>query len=268
MKIILVILPPTLPGRGDTGGMTPALPHAHWSGAPSPTHHWMGALLRAVAMLVSFAASILRMPPSRLPRECHTDVTPARLPKETSGQPETHLAAPDSHANPADNPPRSHSRACPENPGWLNQGIVLLPRTGEAQRQLAEERSRPGGGQLPRSTARPVPHPTVVSDPSERASPPPFGGGESPCSLRAERGFSSGISAPKHSFRSRSRNSAGLQPPHAAHFAGDRTYARCRLCKRLDFHLHVAGARMQQVRPVSHHPHMSAPEHEIAAPEA
>jgi hypothetical protein len=44
----------------------------------------MGALLRAFAMLVSFAASILRMRLSLLSGECHTDAEPETLPEQES----------------------------------------------------------------------------------------------------------------------------------------------------------------------------------------
>jgi hypothetical protein len=65
--------------------MTRAHLRANWSGVPSLTELWLGALLRAFAMLVSFAANLLRMRPSRLSRECHADVTPAMLPEPESG---------------------------------------------------------------------------------------------------------------------------------------------------------------------------------------
>jgi hypothetical protein len=45
----------------------------------------MAALLRLAAMLVSNAASVLRMRPSRLPGECHADATPATLPPAARG---------------------------------------------------------------------------------------------------------------------------------------------------------------------------------------
>jgi hypothetical protein len=45
----------------------------------------MAALLRLIAMLVSHAASLLRMRPGRLSGECHADATPQTLPSATSG---------------------------------------------------------------------------------------------------------------------------------------------------------------------------------------
>jgi hypothetical protein len=65
--------------------MTRAHLRANWIRPPSLTELWLGALLRAFAMLVSFAANFLRMRPSRLSRECHVDVTPATLPEPESG---------------------------------------------------------------------------------------------------------------------------------------------------------------------------------------
>jgi hypothetical protein len=53
---------------------------AHWGGSPSLIHHWMEALLRLAAMLLSNLARLLGMRVSRLSGECHTDVTPQALP--------------------------------------------------------------------------------------------------------------------------------------------------------------------------------------------
>jgi hypothetical protein len=60
--------------------MTRAQSVANWSGIPSLSQLLLAALLRLAAMLVSGAVHSMRMPLSRLPRECHTDVTPDRLP--------------------------------------------------------------------------------------------------------------------------------------------------------------------------------------------
>ena len=62
--------------------MTTAQPRANWIRTPSLTELWLEALLRAFAMLWSNLATIVGMRPSRLPRECHTDVTPASLPQQ------------------------------------------------------------------------------------------------------------------------------------------------------------------------------------------
>jgi hypothetical protein len=58
---------------------------ANWSGVLSLSHLWMAALLRLSAMFVCGAVSFLRMRPSRLPGECHADVTPQTLPSANSG---------------------------------------------------------------------------------------------------------------------------------------------------------------------------------------
>jgi hypothetical protein len=58
---------------------------AHWIGPPSLTELWLGALLRAVAMLVSYAASMVRMRLSLFSGECHTEVEPDALPGQESG---------------------------------------------------------------------------------------------------------------------------------------------------------------------------------------
>ena len=77
--------------------MNRAQSDAHGSGVPSLSHHWMAALLRLIAMLVSSAACPLRV--SRLARACHTDVTPARLPAMEDGTQakETETAEANSH---------------------------------------------------------------------------------------------------------------------------------------------------------------------------
>ncbi len=74
--------------------MTTAHPRANWSRTPSPIHHWLEALLRAFAMLWSNLADIVRMRPSRLPRECHTDATPASLPQQDRDPIKEHAPGP------------------------------------------------------------------------------------------------------------------------------------------------------------------------------
>jgi hypothetical protein len=54
---------------------------ANWSGAPSPIHRWMEALLRLAAMYLVSLAGLFGMRPSRLVGECHTDATPQALPQ-------------------------------------------------------------------------------------------------------------------------------------------------------------------------------------------
>ncbi|MBI1358811.1 MAG: hypothetical protein GC155_00840 [Alphaproteobacteria bacterium] len=73
--------------------MTSAHSTAHWPGNPAPTQLWQGALLRLIAMLASALATIVRMPLTRLPRECHTDVTPERLPAQDCDSLEKNTAA-------------------------------------------------------------------------------------------------------------------------------------------------------------------------------
>ncbi len=63
--------------------MTKAQRRAKWSGAPSPIHHWMEALLRVVAMLWSIVAATFQMSPSRHARECDTPPAPQALPRRT-----------------------------------------------------------------------------------------------------------------------------------------------------------------------------------------
>src|SRR5690348_2981578 len=73
--------------------MTQAQGHANRAGNPSLCHQWMASTLRVLAMLVSIVAALLKMRPSRVPGECHTDVTPAALPEAGSNTiEETNLA--------------------------------------------------------------------------------------------------------------------------------------------------------------------------------
>jgi hypothetical protein len=51
---------------------------------PSPLDRWIDAMLQLFAMLVSSVASTLQMTRRRLAAECHSDVTPADLPRETT----------------------------------------------------------------------------------------------------------------------------------------------------------------------------------------
>jgi hypothetical protein len=65
--------------------MTRAHLRANWSGVPSFSQLLLAALLRAFAMLVLYAASIVGMRLSLLSGECHTEVEPETLPALTSG---------------------------------------------------------------------------------------------------------------------------------------------------------------------------------------
>ena len=68
-----IMLPMTRHKHAHTGLVTPQLPQL-----------LLTAVLRVIAMLVSSVASTLQMPRRRLAAECHSDVTPTVLPRETS----------------------------------------------------------------------------------------------------------------------------------------------------------------------------------------
>ncbi len=67
-----MMLPMTWHKHAHTGLVTPSFPQL-----------LLTAMLRLFAMLVSSVASTLQMTRRRLPAECHSDVTPADLPRET-----------------------------------------------------------------------------------------------------------------------------------------------------------------------------------------
>ena len=125
----------------------------------------MAALLRLAAMLVSNAAFLLRMRPSRLPGECHADATPQTLPEATSSphNKEQQAAATNSHAS-------------------RNSADVLLPRAGEVQSVRTAERSGPGGGPPHRLvTAPPALHRIVPALRAMHASLPRSGEEDQAC---------------------------------------------------------------------------------------
>ncbi len=68
-----ILLPMTRHKHTHTGLVTPSLPQL-----------LLTAMLHLFAMLVSSVASTLQMTRRRLPAECHSDVTPAGLPRETT----------------------------------------------------------------------------------------------------------------------------------------------------------------------------------------
>src|SRR6185436_2142358 len=69
-------------------------------GTPSPLDHWINAMLRVFAMLVSHAAHLCSMRLIRISAECHSDATPEALPCTKSGKlKEPEQAAPDSHTD-------------------------------------------------------------------------------------------------------------------------------------------------------------------------
>ena len=92
---------PPPPGGLILPAMTRAQPVAYWSRVPSLSQLLLAALLRLAAMLVSNAVRPMRMLLSLLPRECHTDVEPDRLPAMDNGNrnKETEPAAAHSHLN-------------------------------------------------------------------------------------------------------------------------------------------------------------------------
>jgi hypothetical protein len=128
---------------------------------PSPLDRWINALLRSLAMLVSFVASICSMRLTRRLAECHSDATPEALPCTESGKlKETTKAAANSQLT---------SAIRPTNAPRFNEATptMLLPRAGEARRALTDQRARSGGGPPSRPcsaeevTAPPVPHQTA-----------------------------------------------------------------------------------------------------------
>ena len=57
---------------------------SNWTANPSLSQLWLGSTLHTLAMLALNVAIFLKMIPSRLPGECHTDVAPADLPDAKS----------------------------------------------------------------------------------------------------------------------------------------------------------------------------------------
>ena len=99
--------------------MTKAQRRANWSGAPSPIHLWMEALLRVAAMLRSIVAATFQMDPSRRARECDTPPAPQALPRRTRDPiEETISAEPASRQTAEALTPRGE--ACPPNEGRLS----------------------------------------------------------------------------------------------------------------------------------------------------
>ena len=83
--------------------MTPVQTRGHGLGTPSLPQLLLTAVLRVLVELVLNVASTLRMRPSRLPAECHTDVPPAALPEETNDtcNKEREAVPQESHASPS-----------------------------------------------------------------------------------------------------------------------------------------------------------------------
>jgi hypothetical protein len=132
--------------------------------SPSPLDLWINALLRGLAMLVSFVRSICSMRQTRSLAECHSDATLKALPCKESGKlKDPTQAAASSHASSSSNAeeglilrtialaildstclaeaarrrrkheagltslPTGHPRACPEDPGSHSGGTLTGP---------------------------------------------------------------------------------------------------------------------------------------------
>jgi hypothetical protein len=149
--------------------MTRTQSGANWSGIPSLSQLSLAALLRLTAMFVVGVAHSMRMLLSRLPRECHTDMTPDRLPATEDGnlQKEEHTAATTSQtleglmvsSSRSERPSNHEAGLTGARTTSRNSADALLPRTGEALNARTDERSGPGGGPPHRlTTAPPAPH--------------------------------------------------------------------------------------------------------------
>jgi hypothetical protein len=148
--------------------MTRTQSGANWSGIPSLSQLSLAALLRLTAMFVVGVAHSMRMLLSRLPRECHTDVTPDRLPATENGNQskETKPAAANSQSLEGLMPRDREAIVSKHEAGLAgardtarSSADALLLRAGEAQGAQADERSGPGGGPPHRlTTAPPAPH--------------------------------------------------------------------------------------------------------------
>jgi hypothetical protein len=132
----------------------------------------MASTLRVLAMLVSILALLLKMRPSRVPGECHTDVTPAALPDaERDPIKETSSAAPHGDSNEgltlrtiaqaivdskgearltdrwfmgAAQRPRSRRRPGPSNQLSARVAFRLQPQSGTSLEACAGPRPSPG----------------------------------------------------------------------------------------------------------------------------
>ena len=143
---------------------------AHWSGKPSLSQLWLGSTLHALAMLVLNVVSFLRMRPSRVPRECHTDVVPAALPRTNSNNNnrETTLAETSSEtieglmvsSTQSVRPSNQEARLAGARNASCKEHAAHLPRAGEGKARRPSNGQKAGGGQPSRSTPAPVPHRT------------------------------------------------------------------------------------------------------------
>jgi hypothetical protein len=111
-------------------------------GTPSPLDRWINAMLRGLAMLVSFARSIRSMRLIRPPAECHSDATPEALPCEESGK----LKEPEQAAR------SSQTQRASASSSHANEALMVS----------SERSSRPSnheGGLTALSTSHPRVHP-------------------------------------------------------------------------------------------------------------
>ena len=114
---------------------------------PSPLDRWIDAMLQLFAMLVSSVASTLQMTRRRLAAECHSDVTPAGLPRETSDTDQ------ETQAVPQDGPLTTVSHTSSSPSVSLTTSAIHLPllRIGRQARISADGHNE---GELPPSVRR------------------------------------------------------------------------------------------------------------------
>src|SRR5690349_20164123 len=113
--------------------MTQARTRANGLVTPSLPQLWLTAMLRAFVELVLNVVSSLRMGPSRLPAECHSDVPPQALPEENNDiqQQETNAAVPQDSSialmvssMAKAMRPSNHEGVLANLAGWLTTGIA------------------------------------------------------------------------------------------------------------------------------------------------
>jgi hypothetical protein len=159
MSKILSPLSAPRPGAPILAGMTQAQGPAYGVAIPSLSQLLLAAMLLVLAELVSSVAATFGMIGVLLSRDWHTKVEPAGLPlKAHDPTQETEPAAPNSQTTTSS-----------------DSAAVLLPRAGEALSAPAVERQRPGGGRLPRSTVKAVPHRIALAGRPAHASLPRSG---------------------------------------------------------------------------------------------
>jgi hypothetical protein len=119
--------------------MTRTQSGANWSGIPSLSQLLLAALLRLTAMFVANAVSTLQMLLSRLPRECHTDATPDRLPAaKDSNSEKAETAAPHSRTHEGLMVSSEQSSRPSNHEGGLN-GVCRTARNPPVSNRRREE---------------------------------------------------------------------------------------------------------------------------------